>query len=292
MANDATGTVLLTGFAPEDEGSAARALASLGRVALPGDPVNDAEAALVLGAAYDERALRGLRAAALGDGRPWAFCVPASERPLVAAAAAAGEGRLLLLPVEGRELRRVLAALGQDARELSSGAAALRGLARLEASFAWRSRELGISDTCRGLARMLADAGFYLGRAAEDECALALEEAFVNAMEHGNLELDSTLRSEDLFNEDRYEEERSRRLADPAYGNRLLKVELAMDGAKAELSIEDEGSGFDASGLGGGPSGLEVSGKGSWLIRRPFDSVSYNDKGNRLTLSKRRPSST
>jgi anti-sigma regulatory factor (Ser/Thr protein kinase) len=40
--------------------------------------------------------------------------------------------------------------------------------------------------------------------------------------------------------------------------------------------------------MGDGPAALGISGRGFWLIRRPFDAVSYNLKGNRLTLVKRK----
>jgi len=291
MASETRIDALLTNFSDGDMRALRDALGVLGRSAIPGDPVNDSGSALVMSGAYDETALRAGRAAAMEDRRPWCFCVPASERALVAAAAQAREGRMLLLPPESRELKRVLSALVEDAKEWSSGKAAFSGLRRLEASFAWKTREVDVSRVCRRFARLLSEAGFYADRSEEDECALALEEALVNSIEHGNLGLDSSLRPDDMAMEDRYEAERERRLADPAFGDRLVRAELLMEGGEAKITIEDEGEGFDTSGIVEGPSGLDVSGKGFWLIKKPFDEAEYDAKGSKLTLVRRRPRS-
>jgi anti-sigma regulatory factor (Ser/Thr protein kinase) len=281
--------VLLTSFEEDEMGAMRDALGALGRIAVPGDPVNDTVPAVVFAAAHDETTLRGNRAAAMEDRRPWCFCVPASTRSLVAAAAQAREGRMLLLPPDSRELKRVLAALAEDAKERAAGGAAFAGLEGLDASFAWKTSEIDVSRVCRHVARLLAESGFYIDRADEDECALALEEALVNSVEHGNLALDSSLRPEDPTEEDRYEEERARRLADPAFGGKLVRLSLRIAGNVAKVVIEDEGEGFDTSKIVEGPSGLDVSGKGFWLIKKPFDEAVYDSKGNRLTLARKRP---
>ncbi|HOX30832.1 MAG TPA: ATP-binding protein [Spirochaetales bacterium] len=289
MTGGASGYVLLTGFDAEEERSLAAELARLGREARPGDPVNDPEAAFVIAQARDEGSLRGFRAAALDERRPWAFCVPASDRGLVAAAAAAHEGFLLLSPVLGKELKRALSAMAEEALERSAGDAAFIGLERLEASFSWRSDEIELGKVARSLARILAQAGFYPECSGEDECSLALEEALVNSLEHGNLALDSATRPGEMLEEDRYEAARAARLADPAFGSRRVRIGLSMDGTEARVAVEDEGGGFDPAAIGLGPSGLEVSGKGFWLIKRPFDSAAYEEGGRRLALAKRKP---
>ena len=289
MNGEPTGDILLTNFAKAELHVLRDAIGGLGRRAIPGDPVNDASPAFVLAAAYDETSLRGNRAAALEDPRPWCFCVPASERSLVAAAASAREGRMLLLPPELRELKRVLSALSEDARERFAGNAAFSGLRTLDAEFSWKTSDFEVSLVCRRVARLLAESGFYTDRAGEDECALALEEALVNSVEHGNLDLDSSLKPDDPLQEDRYEAERERRLANPAFGDKLVRVTLAVAGDEATVILEDEGKGFDTSKIDDSPSGLDVSGKGFWLIKRPFDAAAYNDKGNKLTLTRRRP---
>jgi anti-sigma regulatory factor (Ser/Thr protein kinase) len=281
--------ILLTEFANGDESSMKAALSRLGRGFSQGDPVNNDKAAFVFAAAYDESGLRSHRAAALDERRPWCFCVPASERALVAAASVAREGRMLLLPPEDRELKRLISALSDEAKERSSGDSLFSGLDRFEASFSWATSSFEVSRVCRRLAKILAESGFYPDRGDEDECALALEEALVNSTEHGNLELDSSLRPEDPLAEDLYEVERVKRLADPAFGGRKVGVELSITGNEAIIKLSDEGPGFDTSKVSDDPSGLEVSGKGFWLIKRPFDTATYNATGTCLTLVKRKP---
>jgi anti-sigma regulatory factor (Ser/Thr protein kinase) len=289
MDESAKTDILLAGFVDEDLAEMGAALAGQGRSYVAGDPVNDEGGLFVFAAAYDESSLRGNRAAAMEERRPWCLCVPASDRALVAAAAQAREGRMLLLPPEPRELKRALSALAEDAKERGAGDAAFGSLVRLEASFAWKTGEIEVSGVCRSLARLLVESGYYADRAEEDECALALEEALVNAVEHGNLGLDSSLRPNDSAEEDRYEAERTRRLADPAYADKLVRLSLSIGGGVARIAIEDEGEGFDTSSVVESPSGLEASGKGFWLIRKPFDEAAYDEKGNRLVLARRRP---
>jgi anti-sigma regulatory factor (Ser/Thr protein kinase) len=289
MSAENTSEYLLTAFDRSDAAVLAAAFSDLGHSAMIGDPVNDQAPACVFAAAYDESSLRGQRAAALEDPRPWCFCVPAADRTLVAAASAAREGRVLLLPPERRELKRLIAAISDEARETARMRVFFSGLARCEAEFEWKTSDIDVSSTCRRLARLLREAGFYRDRAEEDQCALALEEAMVNSIEHGNLGLDSSLRPNDYASEDLYEAERERRLADPDRGGKLIRLSLRMSAHETAVVIEDQGDGFDTSILGASPEGLDVSGKGYWLIKRPFDTASYNERGNVLTLVKKRP---
>ncbi|HET7838291.1 MAG TPA: ATP-binding protein [Rectinemataceae bacterium] len=289
--DDAALDILLTEFEGGDEAELKAAIGRMGQSASSGDAVNNGQAKYVFAAAYDEPSLRSHRAAALDERRPWCFCVHHDDRNLVAAASVAREGRMLLLPPDERELKRLFTALGDDYRERSSGDALFSGLDRLEASFRWKTSQIDVSRVCRRVAKILAEAGFYPDRGEEDECALALEEAIVNSTEHGNLELDSSLRPDDLLAEDLYETERQRRMADPAYGDRKVVVGLRITAAEATVDLSDEGKGFDVSKVNEDPSGLEVSGKGFWLIKRPFDAATYNATGTRLTLVKRRPGS-
>ncbi len=92
---------------------------------------------------------------------------------------------------------------------------------------------------------------------------LALEEALVNAIKHGNgLDPDKTVRVNCLIEDD------------------LLRVE-----------IEDQGPGFNMSDVPD-PTAEEnlerPCGRGIMLIRSFMTSVEYNAKGNRVVLEKRR----
>ncbi|MBV9242363.1 MAG: ATP-binding protein [Acidobacteria bacterium] len=96
---------------------------------------------------------------------------------------------------------------------------------------------------------------------------VALDEAFVNAIKHGN----------------KY---------DPG---KLVRISADVSPAEARFTIEDEGEGFDVNNI---PDPLDpenlfkTSGRGVLFIYNIMDEVSYNDRGNRLTMVKKGPDVT
>jgi anti-sigma regulatory factor (Ser/Thr protein kinase) len=125
-----------------------------------------------------------------------------------------------------------------------------------------------------------------------DRVAVALTEALVNGIQHGNLELDSRLRQEDEASYDRTAAFRRRR---PPYRDRRLHVLARLSPAEAVYVIRDEGPGFDPSALPDptAPAQLErTTGRGLLLIRAYMDEVAFNRAGNQITLTKRRTTST
>ena len=124
-----------------------------------------------------------------------------------------------------------------------------------------------------------------------DVIAMAIHESLVNALEHGNLELDSRLKGDILDQEDAYSDLRAQRLADPAYAGRLIEVRLAMDTDRIELEITDEGHGFDTSKMAQDPRESEVAtqcGRGLPLILLVMDEVHFNEKGNQIRMALRK----
>ena len=119
---------------------------------------------------------------------------------------------------------------------------------------------------------------------------IALDEALVNALYHGNLELDSKLREQDG---DVYQQLAVERSSQQPYCDRLLRVHVRITTELAEITIHDDGPGFDPKSLPDptDPANLDkVSGRGVLLMRTFMDEVDFNDKGNRVTLRKRRTS--
>ncbi|MBV9122992.1 MAG: ATP-binding protein [Planctomycetes bacterium] len=118
---------------------------------------------------------------------------------------------------------------------------------------------------------------------------VALEEALLNALYHGNLGVSSQLRQKDdrLFYQ--LVEER-RRLA--PYRDRRIEVQTSLSRSGATFLVRDEGSGFDPNSLPDptDPANLEQpGGRGLLLIRTFMDEVSHNATGNQITMTKRRP---
>jgi CheY-like chemotaxis protein/anti-sigma regulatory factor (Ser/Thr protein kinase) len=113
---------------------------------------------------------------------------------------------------------------------------------------------------------------------------LALREALLNAIEHGNLELDSALRERD---DNEYHRLAGERRADPRYAGRRVHVTARETPTEAVYVIRDEGPGFDTTTVPDptDPANLEKrSGRGLLLIRAFMSEVRHNPKGNEVTL--------
>ncbi len=90
---------------------------------------------------------------------------------------------------------------------------------------------------------------------------VALDEAFVNAVKHGN-KFDS---------------------------RKLVRISVDISPKKATFTIEDEGEGFNVEEIPDprDPENLfKTSGRGVMFIYNIMDKVSYNKRGNRLTMVK------
>ena len=116
---------------------------------------------------------------------------------------------------------------------------------------------------------------------------VALQEALSNAIYHGNLEVSSDLRQAD---EREFYNLANRRREEEPYRDRQIIVEARLDRDEACYVIEDQGPGFDTSGLDKpiDPEDLiRIGGRGMLLIRTFMDEVVHNDSGNRITMTKR-----
>lgn len=98
--------------------------------------------------------------------------------------------------------------------------------------------------------------------AEQSNLFVALDEAFVNAVKHGN-KFDS---------------------------RKLVRITAEVSRAEARFTIEDEGEGFDLNNI---PDPLDpenlfkTSGRGVLFIYNIMDEVQYNERGNRLTMVKK-----
>lgn len=91
---------------------------------------------------------------------------------------------------------------------------------------------------------------------------VALDEAFVNAIKHGN-KFDA---------------------------NKIVRISAEVSPTEARFTIEDEGEGFDINSIPDpcNPENLfKTSGRGVLIIHNIMDEVQYNERGNRLTMIKK-----
>lgn len=116
---------------------------------------------------------------------------------------------------------------------------------------------------------------------------IALEEALLNALYYGNLEVRTDLATEDPA---AYRELVDARLTQAPYQARRIQIDAKVSPEAAVYVIRDEGPGFDVSTLPdqGAPGSFDtLSGRGLLLIRTFMDEVSHNDRGNEITMIKR-----
>lgn len=120
----------------------------------------------------------------------------------------------------------------------------------------------------------------------------ALAEALSNAVDHGNLELDSRLRDEGVGV---YSQLRNERSNQSPYRERRVKVTERLTTDIAQYHVHDEGKGFDIASV---PDPLKpdallrVSGRGLLLVRTFMDGVSFNQAGNEIIMTKYRRNGT
>ncbi|MCD6327609.1 response regulator [bacterium] len=118
---------------------------------------------------------------------------------------------------------------------------------------------------------------------------LAIIESLTNAMEHGNLEITHEEKDEAISNGNFHEIERSRR-DNPKLGQRKIFLRFSLTGETFTCVIRDEGNGFDWKNLPDPrtPENIfNASGRGVLLIRCYMDDVSWNEKGNEITMTKK-----
>jgi len=115
----------------------------------------------------------------------------------------------------------------------------------------------------------------------------ALGEALSNAIDHGNLELDSGLRETDMAS---YASTRQERCLVQPFRDRRVHVTERIASHAVSYTIRDEGNGFNIASVPDptDPENLlKASGRGLMLIRTFMDEVTFNKRGNEITMIKR-----
>jgi CheY-like chemotaxis protein/anti-sigma regulatory factor (Ser/Thr protein kinase) len=121
------------------------------------------------------------------------------------------------------------------------------------------------------------------------QIAMALDEALLNAMIHGNLEVSSELRQSD--NGTPYVNMIAERKERAPYRDRKVTIKLGATSEEIIFIIRDDGPGFDAAALRDptDPENIErAGGRGLLLINAFMDEVSHNEVGNEIRMRKRK----
>ncbi|MFC7001955.1 ATP-binding protein [Pseudobowmanella zhangzhouensis] len=111
-----------------------------------------------------------------------------------------------------------------------------------------------------------------------------LSELYANALEHGLLQLDSSMKDDDEgFSA--YYRLREQRLA--ALNSGKIRIEMSFNPRQQQIVIcvEDSGQGFGYKEMQTGPQGLDaLHGRGLNLLRCLSGNVEYADGGTRVTV--------
>ena len=136
------------------------------------------------------------------------------------------------------------------------------------------------------LTRNLVPLGFC-NMTTSENISLALKEAIMNSVCHGNLEISSSIREHSGIRG--FNEEIEKRKDEPQYKDRKVQITYEQTDEYIEYAIQDDGPGFDHRSLPNprDPENfLKNSGRGLLIIAVHLDDVHWNDKGNCIYLKK------
>ena len=129
--------------------------------------------------------------------------------------------------------------------------------APISCSIVVESKPAAVVEVCRQILTKLEANNF--GKDDIFAVHLTLEEAFLNAVKHGNK-------------------------MDPA---KKVKIDYSVDSDKVEISITDEGNGFEPDSVADprfGAGLYEPGGRGLLLMNSYMDTVKYNERGNSVYM--------
>jgi len=142
-----------------------------------------------------------------------------------------------------------------------------------------------------GVARWLVQRGIDSGVLLDEDrprIGVSLDEALINAVVHGNLEVSSRLRTREDDSFDRLCRLREQKRP---YCDRVVNIICETTAESVMYQIEDQGKGFDIASLPDPTTPVNIerpSGRGILMMRTFMDEVTYNSTGNRVTLIKNR----
>lgn len=157
---------------------------------------------------------------------------------------------------------------------------------RLELSLG--NDDIQVPDVIARLEKPLAELGL-LDDTMQMQISTALDEALINAIIHGNLEITTELRyqgTDEQFRE--IVRERQRQMP---FRDRNVTITMEADREEVTFTIRDQGPGFDVTKLPD-PTDFsnlgECGGRGLLLINAFMDKVIHRDNGNEIVMSKKK----
>lgn len=181
--------------------------------------------------------------------------------------------------------------------DLHAGPAARSSTRRIDPGLSLKINQelrLSFASDCRLIPAVInvllefCDRNGLLSEREQARAGVALDEALVNAVVHGNLEVNSHLRDLD---DGSFEKLVAVRREKAPYRHRLVEAIVRYSVSDVSFIIRDEGMGFNVSSVPN-PTVDEFTirshGRGLLLMRAFADKVVHNSVGNEVTLMKRR----
>jgi anti-sigma regulatory factor (Ser/Thr protein kinase) len=200
---------------------------------------------------------------------------------------------VLQKPLDSDALARAVSRAVSAARDQERAELSYRFIASEGSKYVLTSRELAdIRLTLPILDRL------YLARMLDLSTKLKLELAFqemlANALEHGNLALESGWKEVlDETGIDQFSLVKRQRLADDQYADKSVAVQIELAGSVLSISVEDEGAGFIPDVPDAWRDGVDIPhGRGLQLMFSAADDVKFekidaSGRGTRVTIRKR-----
>ena len=195
--------------------------------------------------------------------------------------------------VPKRDLGEMLASTVRQVLELVSSTSGAQDVAativRSEMHFEMGNLESLVPNIIARMEQLLTELSFC-DEMEWMQIAMALDEAIVNAIFHGNLEVATELRQID--DGKAFVDLVAQRKQESPYRERTVRISLRATPEEATFVIRDCGRGFDATDLPDptDPANLErAGGRGLLLIHSFMDEVRHNAVGNEITMVKRKP---
>lgn len=181
-------------------------------------------------------------------------------------------------------IERIMSML--DVADHSTQRSALLTSVRLE--LALGNDDIQVPNVIARLEQPLTELGL-LDDTMQMQISTALDEALINAIIHGNLEISTELRYEGT--DEQFREIVRERQKQAPYRDRSVTIVMDADRNEVRFTIRDQGPGFDVKSLPD-PTDFsnlgEVGGRGLLLINAFMDQVEHNDQGTEITMLKKK----
>lgn len=157
----------------------------------------------------------------------------------------------------------------------------------------WLENDSSLIDPLVDVVQRLVDKMQLCDATGRVRVGIALEEALLNALYRGNLELSFDQMQEDRANllQGLSMGLAEQRRNEPPYRDRKILVKINVSTEEIKIIVRDEGPGFDVIPVANSddPAALgREGGRGLVLMRTFMDEVTYNDAGNEVCMIKRR----